>query len=106
MKRILVVDDDRASCNLLRELFTAQGWSAETVETPERAIELAAREKFDLVVSDINLEAEMFGLDLLREVRERCSVVLITGFAALATTVTASRAGAWDIIPKPFKVQE
>ena len=62
MKRILVVDDDRASCNLLRELFTAQGWSADTAETPERALELAAREKFDLLVSDINLEAEMSGL--------------------------------------------
>ena len=106
MKRILVVDDDRASCNLLRELFMAQGWSAETAETPERAIELAAREKFDLVVSDINLEAEMSGLDLLREMRDRCPVVLITGFGALDTTVVASREGAWDIISKPFKVQE
>src|SRR5215813_3560777 len=106
MKRILVVDDDRASCNLLRELFTAQGWSAETAETPERAIELAAREKFDLLVSDINLEAEMSGLDLLREMRDRCPVVLITGFGALDTTVAASREGAWDIISKPFKVQE
>ena len=85
MKRILVVDDDRASCNLLRELFTAQGWSAETAETPERALELAAREKFDLLVSDINLEAEMSGLDLLREMRDRAPVVLITGFGALDT---------------------
>jgi DNA-binding NtrC family response regulator len=106
MKRILVIDDDRASCNLLRELFTAQGWSAETAETPERALELAEREKFDLLVSDINLEAEMSGLDLLREMRDRCPVVLITGFGALDTTVVASREGAWDIISKPFKVQE
>jgi DNA-binding NtrC family response regulator len=106
MKRILVIDDDRASCNLLRELFMAQGWSAEVAQTPERALELAAREKFDLLVSDINLEAEMSGLDLLREMRDRCPVVLITGFGALDTTVTASREGAWDIISKPFKVQE
>jgi DNA-binding NtrC family response regulator len=106
MKRILVIDDDRASCNLLRELFMAQGWSAETAETPERALELASREKFDLLVSDINLEAEMSGLDLLRELRDRCPVVLITGFGALDTTVAASREGAWDIISKPFKVQE
>src|SRR5262245_48597805 len=106
MKRILVVDDDRASCNLLRELFTAQGWSAETVETLERVIEMVVCEKFDLVVSDINLEVEMSGLDLLREMRDRCPVVLITGFGALDTTVAASREGAWDIISKPFKVQE
>src|SRR5262245_47875590 len=106
MKRILVIDDDRASCNLLRELFTAQGWSAETAETPERALDLAAREKFDLLVSDINLEAKLSGLDLLRELRDQCPVVLITGFGALDTTVAAAREGAWDIISKPFKVQE
>jgi DNA-binding NtrC family response regulator len=106
MKRILVIDDDRASCNLLRELFMAQGWSAETAQTPERALELAAGEKFDLLVSDINLEAEMSGLDLLREMRDRCPVVLITGFGALDTTVIAAREGAWDIISKPFKVHE
>src|SRR5262249_48787264 len=106
MKRILVIDDDLASCNLLRELFTAQGWSAETTQSPEQALELAAREKFDLLVSDINLEAKMTGLDLLRELRDKCPVVLITGFGTLDTTVAASREGAWDIISKPFKVQE
>ncbi len=106
MKRILVIDDDRASCNLLRELFTAQGWSAEPAQTPQQALKLAASEKFDLLVSDINLEAELSGLDLLRQLRDQCPVILITGFGTLDTTVTASREGAWDIISKPFKVQE
>jgi DNA-binding NtrC family response regulator len=106
MKRILVIDDDRASCNLLRELFTAQGWSTETAQTPQQALEIAAREKFDLLVSDINLEAELSGIDLLRQLRHQCPVILITGFGTLDTTVTASREGAWDIISKPFKVQE
>ena len=106
MKRILVIDDDRASCNLLRELFTAQGWSAETAQTPQQALKLAAQEKFDLLVSDINLEAELSGLDLLRQLRDQCPVILITGFGTLETTVTASREGAWDIISKPFKVRE
>ncbi len=106
MKRILVIDDDRASCNLLRELFTTQGWSAETAQTPETALELAGREKFDLLVTDINLEAKLSGLDLLRAMRDQCPVVLITGFGALDTAVAAAREGAWDIISKPFKVQE
>ena len=106
MKRILVIDDDRASCNLLRELFTAQGWSTETAQTPQQALELADCEKFDLLVSDINLEAGLSGIDLLRQLRDQCPVILITGFGTLDTTVTASREGAWDIISKPFKVQE
>ncbi|MBV9210328.1 MAG: sigma-54-dependent Fis family transcriptional regulator [Acidobacteria bacterium] len=106
MKRILVVDDDRASCDLLREIFVAQGWSVETAQTPEKALELAEREKFDLLVSDVNLEAAKSGLDLLQTLREQCPVILVTGFGSLEAAVEASREGAWDFISKPFKVEE
>jgi DNA-binding NtrC family response regulator len=106
MKRILVVDDDRDSCKLLRDLLNAQGWSAEAVTTPDEALRLAARENFDLTISDINLEAAQNGIDLLRKMRAQCPVILMTGFGTLDTTVMASREGAWDIISKPFKVQE
>jgi DNA-binding NtrC family response regulator len=106
MKRILVVDDDRASCDLLGEIFTAQGWAAETAQTPTRALELAASYEPDLIISDINLEAEQTGLDLLQQLRERCPVILVTGFGTLEAAVEASREGAWDFISKPFKVEE
>ncbi len=106
MKRILIIDDDLASLGLLRELFKSQGWQAETAQTPEWALELAARDKFDLLLSDINLEAEMSGIDLLRRLRDSCPVILMTGYGALDTTVAAAREGAWDIISKPFKPLE
>src|SRR6266542_5031310 len=106
MKRILVIDDDRASLGLLRELFKSQGWHADTEQTPERALELTSREKFDLLLTDITLEAEMTGIDILRRLRDSCPVILITGYGALDTAVTAAREGAWDIVSKPFKPQE
>jgi DNA-binding NtrC family response regulator len=106
MKRILVVDDDRASCELLREIFADQGWSTETAQTPAHARELAEAAKLDLVVSDVNLEADESGLDLLRHLRQKCPVILVTGFGTLAAAVEASREGAWDFISKPFKVEE
>ena len=101
-----MVDDDRASAKLLKDIFSAQGWQVEATTTPQEALHLAAREPFDLLVSDINLEAGQNGIDLLRQMRDRCPVILITGFGTLDTTVTASREGAWDIISKPFKVDE
>src|SRR5256714_14816081 len=106
MKRILIVDDDRASCELLQEIFAEHDWSAETAQTPARARELAETEKFDLVVSDVNLEAGETGLDLLRKLRDKCPVILVTGFGTLDAAVQASREGAWDFISKPFKVEE
>lgn len=106
MKNILVVDDDRASCELLREIFADAGWHAETAQTPARARELAESENFDLVVSDVNLEADESGLDLLRRLRDVCPVILVTGFGTLDAAVQATREGAWDFISKPFKVDE
>ncbi|MFL6228688.1 MAG: sigma-54-dependent transcriptional regulator [Pyrinomonadaceae bacterium] len=105
-KKILVIDDDAASCALLGEIFAAQGWETESAQEPRRALELAAVAHFDLVVSDINLEAAQSGLDILRALRDRAPVILVTGFGTLDAAVEASREGAWDFISKPFKVEE
>jgi len=106
MKHILVVDDDRDSCELLREIFCAEGWRVDTAVSPAQAFSVAEKEKIDLVVSDINLEAHQSGLDLLRDLRAQCPVILVTGFGTLDSAVEAAREGAWDFISKPFKVQE
>lgn len=106
MKKILVIDDDRASCELLREILASQNWQVEVAQTPGKAVNLFQATKFNLVISDINLEAEKTGLDLLQEFRENCPVILVTGFGSLDTAVEATREGAWDFISKPFKVEQ
>ena len=106
MKKVLVIDDDKASCELLREILATQNLSVETAQTPAKALSLANQNKFDLVISDINLEAEKTGFDLLHAFREECPVILVTGFGSLDSAVEATREGAWDFISKPFKVEE
>ncbi|HEX3184510.1 MAG TPA: sigma-54 dependent transcriptional regulator [Pyrinomonadaceae bacterium] len=106
MKHILVVDDDQDSCELLREIFSAEGWHVDTALSPSQAFSVAEEEKIDLVVSDVNLEASQSGLDLLKDLRTQCPVILVTGFGTLDSAVEAAREGAWDFISKPFKVQE
>ena len=106
MKNILVVDDDQDSCELLREIFSAEGWHVDTALSPSQAFRLAEKEQIDLVVSDVNLEANQSGLDLLKDLRSQCPVILVTGFGTLDSAVEAAREGAWDFISKPFKVQE
>jgi DNA-binding NtrC family response regulator len=105
-KRILVIDDDRETCELLSEILSDAGWSAVTAQTPDGAKILAASEKFDLVISDVNLEAEETGLDLLRQLREQSPIILITGFGTLDAAVEATQEGAWDFISKPFRVED
>lgn len=106
MKKILVVDDDKASCELLSEILTSQNWTVETADTPEKALVLSNQISFDLIISDINLEANLSGVDLLKRLREKSPVILVTGFGSLESAVEASREGAWDFISKPFKVDE
>jgi DNA-binding NtrC family response regulator len=106
MKKILVVDDDKASCELLSEILAVQGWETLTADSPEKALILSNQTKFDLVISDINLEASLSGLDLLQRLREKSPVILVTGFGSLETAIEATREGAWDFISKPFKVDE
>src|SRR6476619_7700022 len=105
MNHILVVDDDQDSCDLLREIFSVEGWCVHTALNPAQALRVAGKEKIDLVVSDVNLEASQSGLDLLRDLRAQCPVILVTGFGTLDSAVEAAREGAWDFISKPFKVQ-
>src|ERR1041384_243558 len=106
MKHILVVDDDQDSCDLLREIFCAEGWHVDTALNPSQALRLAGKEKIDLVVSDVNLESDQSGLDLLKDLRSQCPVILVTGFGTLDSAVEAAKEGAWDFISKPFKVNE
>ena len=106
MKKILVVDDDAVSGMLLKAILQKQGWHVRFTETPDQALHLANTETFDLIFSDINLNSDKTGLDLLRTMRECCPVILVTGFGTLETAVEASREGAWDIISKPLQIEE
>jgi DNA-binding NtrC family response regulator len=107
--RILIVDDDVETCRLIAELVTAPGRELHQCQTAARAMDLAHREQFDLVISDINLNGPESGLDVLKAFKDAHSggeVVLISGFGTLETAVQAVRAGAFDYISKPFNIAE
>ncbi|HEY8147896.1 MAG TPA: sigma-54 dependent transcriptional regulator [Vicinamibacteria bacterium] len=109
MPRILVVDDDRETCRFMDELLRGADRHIELAHTPDEALALAQRGGFDLVVSDINLNAELSGLDLLRAFKRadpRLEILLISGFGTLETAIEAVRAGAFDYVSKPFDIVE
>ena len=66
MARVLVVDDSKETCEFLEELLGSMGLEVVKATHPDRAIELLHGEAFDLLMSDINLEAKNDGLDLMR----------------------------------------
>ena len=107
MARILVVDDDKATCELLEELMGTMGLEVEKSTNPDQALELLRKGGFDLLLSDINLEAAKDGLDLLREAKPQgVDTILLSGFGTLETAIEAVKEGAFDFLSKPWNNEE
>jgi DNA-binding NtrC family response regulator len=108
MSRILIVDDDGETCRFMAELLERNDRDIRTTQRVDEALRLA-REPFDLLISDINLDAAQNGMDVLRTFKQANpagQVVLISGFGTLQTAIEAVRAGAYDYISKPFNISE
>jgi DNA-binding NtrC family response regulator len=106
--RILVVDDDPETCRFLEELLESPDRQFVSVQDPDTALTKIRDDSFDLLISDINLNAPRSGLDLLRRFKadQSAPVVLISGFGTLETAIEAVRAGAFDYISKPFDIAD
>ena len=107
MARVLVVDDSKETCEFLEELLGAMGLEVVKATHPDKAIELLGGEPFDLLLSDINLEAKKDGLDLLRVAKPMgVDTILLSGFGTLETAIEAVREGAFDFLSKPWNNEE
>ena len=85
-KKILVIDDDLDTCHFLRELFEDEGWQVAIAANANAAMAAVQAARFDLIVSDINLNEELNGLALLKHFRQlvpEAQVILISGFGTL-----------------------
>jgi two-component system response regulator PilR (NtrC family) len=108
MNSILVVDDELSMREFLEILLAKEGYTVSCVSNGEEACSILDREMFDLVITDIRMDA-VDGLGVLRKAKEVDSetpVIIISAFATAETAVEAMRDGAYDYIPKPFEVGE
>lgn len=106
---ILVVDDDRVTRDLLQEVLSEEGYQVVTSGSGEEALEIGKQECFDVIISDMKLGSELNGLDVLRaykSVQPESEVILITAFGSMETAIEAVKAGAFDYLSKPFKIDE
>jgi DNA-binding response OmpR family regulator len=107
--RILVVDDERTVCNGVEKILVRKGHAVEKCLTVAGAVAaLEANPAFDLILADLMMP-QAGGFDLLRSVRDRWDrvpVVIMTGYASIASAVEATRMGAVGYLPKPFTPDE
>jgi DNA-binding NtrC family response regulator len=108
MAKILIADDDPTILSLLNKILIAKGYEVKLAEHGGVAEKLLKSEQFDLLISDIKMEP-VDGMQLLkstRQMRPSVGVIMLTAYATVSTAVEAMKEGAFDYIPKPFKIDE
>jgi len=106
---ILVVDDDRETRDLLGEVLGEEEYHVVTSGSGEEALEIGKQECFDVIISDMRLGPKLNGLDVLRAyktIQPGSEVILITAFGSMESAIEAVKAGAFDYLSKPFKIDE
>jgi DNA-binding response OmpR family regulator len=105
--RILIVDDDRELCQLIREYVAGEPLDLEFAHDGASGLERALGGDHRLVILDIMLP-EMSGLDVLRRLRERrrTPVLMLTARGEDIDRIVGLELGADDYLPKPFNPRE
>ena len=103
---ILVADDDPYIGKILSDRLESLGYRVLRSTGGKEALEVLERHDPQLALLDIAM-ADITGIDVLKEIRRRgrdFPVVMITAYGSIELTVEAMRQGAYDFIPKPFKL--
>ena len=104
MQQILIIDDDRDMCLLLKRFLTRHNYEVLEAYSGKKALELLETVEPSLVMCDFRLE-DMEGNVLLGKIKERypqVPVIIITGYSDIKIAVEVMKMGAYDYITKPL----
>jgi two-component system response regulator AtoC len=108
MTRVLIVDDETRLAEAFREQLTEEGMHVFTSSNAKEALSILKRESIDVAVLDIKLP-DMDGVELLLKVKQlepTIEVIMLTGYASVATAIRSMKLGAYDYLTKPCKMME
>jgi len=106
--KILIVDDELVICKSCERIFRRAGYSAAYANSGRQALQMLETETYDVVFTDLRM-VDVGGLEVVETIRQKypCTVVVvITGYANVASAVETMRTGAFDYLPKPFTANE
>jgi DNA-binding NtrC family response regulator len=106
-EKLLIVDDDRVFCELIRRHFEEQ-YAVTAFNDPEEAVKYIRENELDVVLSDLSMPG-INGIEVLKTVKSETfntDVIIMTAYASVDTAVEAMKKGAYDYIIKPFTMDE
>ncbi|SPD75724.1 Acetoacetate metabolism regulatory protein AtoC [uncultured Desulfobacterium sp.] len=105
---ILVVDDEAAMRESLKDWLMEDGYAVAVAPSGERAVAMALEKAFDVIFLDLKMPG-MDGLEALmklRSVSPESEIIIMTAYATVDTAVLAMKEGAFDYLVKPFDPDE
>lgn len=105
--RILVIDDDRKLCRLIKDYLDPLGYSIQAVHTGPEGAELAVSESWHAVILDLMLPG-CDGFEVLKRIRKQSAVpvLMLTARGDEADRIVGLELGADDYLPKTFSTRE
>jgi DNA-binding response OmpR family regulator len=107
--RIIVIDDDAATCQVIRSALSHKDFDIQTVSDPVQVEGLLkSSEHYHLVILDYvlpGLQSEQV-LSWLRDSQPNAAVIVITGYPSLEGALNCLRAGTFDYLTKPFEIAQ
>src|SRR3954453_562771 len=108
MEKILVVEDDRATRKVLKQLFEAEGYGTEIAQNGAQGLEMFRRSRPSFVILDLGLP-QLAGQEVCRAIRkesEEVPILVLTGSSDEISRVLLLEMGADDYVTKPFSPKE
>lgn len=108
VRRVVVVDDDEVILLSCREVLGRAGYEVEVFDRGDAALERVREVPPPVLIVDLKMPG-IDGFEVIRRVRAASPevvIVVITGYATIATAVDAMKIGAYDFLPKPFTPEE
>jgi DNA-binding NtrC family response regulator len=105
---VLIVDDEDDFRETLVKRLKKRRLHVSGAESGEKALELMARETFDVVILDVKMPG-LDGIETLREMKKKTpltEVILLTGHASMESGIEGMKLGAFDYIMKPVNIDE
>lgn len=103
MAAILIIDDERAIRNVLKDILTNEGYATDEATDGEEGLKKFKSENYDLVLCDIKMP-KIDGIEFLQKAKEfnaDVPIIMISGHGNIETAVDAVKKGAFDYIAKP-----
>ena len=102
--KILIIDDERAIRNSLKEILSDEGYEVDTAEDGAQGVQAALAGHYDVIFCDIKMPV-MDGTEVLSKLSGEeieSAIVMISGHADISTAVDCIKKGAFDFIEKPL----